>query len=165
MPRDELSETAIEAMTAPETAAVALNLLTISYDGEVLLRVVDDKQAAVSQGETFEPCAFTALLPDQSSDGNKACRLQIDNTDIAIYRAIKAAAIRSRNENKNIECTAAVIIASEPDTYIQGPLTFVLRNITATVQAITGELYDAFLADRKFCVHTYTPENFPGMFF
>ena len=89
MPNENLSANAKKAMTAPETAEVLLNLLTICYDDEPILRVVDDKQEIVSNDETFIPCAFTVLLPDQTSDGNKTCRLQIDNADIAIYRQIK----------------------------------------------------------------------------
>ncbi|MBQ6780283.1 MAG: DUF1833 family protein [Treponema sp.] len=164
MPRKELSQTAVEAMTAPETAAVLLHLLTISYDGTALLRVTDDKREITSNGETYYPCAFSALLPDKSSDGNKTCRLQIDNTDISVYREIKAAALRSRNENKSIECDVAVIMATEPDNYIEGPLHFVLRNINATVQSITGELYDLYMHDRNFIHLKYTPEDFPDMF-
>ncbi|MBP5283656.1 MAG: DUF1833 family protein [Treponema sp.] len=152
-------------MTAPETEEVLLHILTVKYDDEVLFRVVDDKKELVSNGNTFIPCSFTVLLPDQTSDGNKTCRLQIDNTDIAVYKAIKSAAIRSINEKKKITCDAGVIMASEPDAYIQGPLTFVLRNITATVQSITGELYDLYMHDRKFSALTYNPEDFPGMFF
>lgn len=164
MPRENLSDNAINAMTAPETAEVLLNLLTVYYDDEPVLRVVDDKQEITSNGNTFIPCGFTVLLPDQTSDGNKTCRLQIDNTDISIYRAIKSAAIDSMNEKKKITCDVAVIMASEPDNYIEGPLTFALRNINANVQSITGELYDLYMHDRKFSGLTYNPEDFPGMF-
>ena len=89
----------------------------------------------------------------------------IDNTDIAIYRAIKSAVIQSRNENKEISCTAAVIMASEPDNYIEGPLNFILRNINADVNAISGELFDSYMYDRKFTALTYNPNDFPGLFF
>ena len=164
MPRENLSDNAINAMTAPETSEVLLNLLTIKYDDEPILRVVDDKQQISSNGNTFIPCGFTVLLPDQTSDGNKTCRLQVDNADISIYRAIKSAAIDSINQKKKITCEVAVIMASEPDNYIEGPLTFVLRNINANVQSITGELYDLYMHDRKFSTLTYNPEDFPGMF-
>lgn len=164
MPRENLSENAINAMTAPETAEVLLNLLTIKYNDEPILRVVDDKQEITSNGSTFFPCGFTVLLPDQTSDGNKTCRLQIDNADISIYREIKAAAINSINQKKKITCDVAVIMASEPNNYIEGPLTFALRNIHATIQSITGELYDLYMSDRKFSALTYNPEDFPGMF-
>lgn len=161
----DLSETAVQAMTAPETGEVLLHLLSVSYNDEVILRVVDDKQALTSNDETYEACAFSVLLPDQSTDGAKTCRLQIDNTDIAIYKAIKTIASQSRNDNLPIYVTVSVVLASEPDTCVEGPLTFVLRNITANVQSITGELYDLYLQDRKFTALTYNPTEFPGLFF
>lgn len=164
MPSGNLSPNAKKAMTSAETAEVLLNLLTICYDNVPILRVVDDKTEIMSNNETFIPCAFTVLLPDQTSDGNKTCRLQIDNADIAIYREIKSAAINSINQKKKITCDVAVIMASEPDNYIEGPLTFALRNIHATIQSITGELYDLYMSDRKFSALTYNPEDFPGMF-
>jgi hypothetical protein len=165
MPNSNLTTNAKAAMTAPETNEVLLNLLTISYDGQAILRVTDNKETIQSGGEDYEPCGFKILLPDQTSDGNKTCRLQIDNTDISIYRTIKSAVIQSRNEKKEITCTAAVIMASEPDNYIEGPLSFILRNIKADVNSITGELYDSYMHDRKFTILTYNPDDFPGLFF
>lgn len=165
MPNTQLSTNAKEAMTAPETEEVLLNLLDVKYDGGSILRVVDNNQEITSNGKSYTPCSFNVILPDQSSDGNKSCRLQIDNTDISIYRAIKSAVIQSRNDNKDITCTAAVIMASEPDNYIEGPLTFILRNINADVNSITGELYDSYMHDKKFTTLTYNPNDFPGMFF
>ena len=165
MPNSNLTSTAKAAMTAPETDEVLLNLLEIKYDGQTILRVVDNTEEIISNGNTFVPCAFNVLLPDQSSDGNKSCRLQIDNTDISIYRAIKSAVIQSRNEKKEITCTAVVIMASEPNNYIEGPLNFILRNINADVNAITGEMYDSYMHDRKFTNLTYNPNDFPGLFF
>ena len=164
MPNENLSPNAKKAMTAPETAEVLLHLLTISYNGNAILRVVDDNKEIVSHGKTFNPCSFGVLLPDQTSDGNKTCRLQIDNTDIAISKEIKNSVRRSLNEKKEITCEVRVIMASEPNNYIEGPLNFILRNINITTKSITGELYDAILYDKKFTILTYNPNDFPGMF-
>lgn len=164
MPRNELSEDSKKAMTAPETAEVLLHVLTVYYDGKPLTRVVDNTEEIRIGNEIFAPCSFSIVLPDQTSDGNKSCRLQIDNTDISVYRAIKQAIIRSFREKKKISCDVGVIMASEPDSYIQGPLSFVLRNINASAQNISGELYDLYMQDRKFCTLTYNPDDFPGMF-
>ena len=159
MAEKRLSTDAVAAATAPETAAVFVTLVTINVDGDAVLHVCDDKQAITSQGTEFIPCGFTALLPDQSEGGNKSCRLSIDNADLSIYKIIKQAV------NKPITADVAVVLSTSSDTYEQGPLHFVLRNVTATVDAITGELYDAYMHDRKFTSLTYSPDDFPGMFF
>ena len=160
-----LSEQTKRAMTSQETQAVVLHLLTFSYDGNTVLRLVDDKQEIVSNGETYVPCSFNVILPDKTSDGNKACRLSVDNADISIYRSIKQCAESSRSDNKPIVCEVRVILSTEPDDCMEGPLRFFLRNIQADVQSITGEMCDSYMTDRNFSSLTYSPKDFPGLFF
>lgn len=155
------SQTLIKEALAPETAAVLLTLLTIKIDNKPVLRLVKDNVDCVSNGETFTACDFNCILPDQGEGGNKSCRLQIDNTDIVIYKTIKQATIG----HKKINADVSVVLSTNPDFYEQGPFSFVLRNINANVNNITGELYDSYMADRKFSNKTYNPTDFPGMFF
>lgn len=149
----------IKAATASETAEVLVTLLKIKIDDEEVLNLTDNKEAVVSNGVSYTPCSFKALMPDQSTEGNKSVRLQIDNTDLSIYSAIKKAA------QKKITCEVSVVLASTPDTYEQGPFNFILRNITADVSYISGELYDSYMHDRKLTNRTYNPADFPGLFF
>lgn len=153
------SSNLIQAATAPETDAVLLTLLTIYVDGTPTLHLVDNKENIISQGTEFIACSFGAVLPDKSAEGNKSCRLQIDNTDVSIYKTIKNAI------NYEISCDVAVILSSTPDVYEQGPLQFVLRNITANQNVISAELYDMYMHDRKFTALTYNPDDFPGLFY
>lgn len=148
-----------KAATAPETAEVLVTLLKILIDGKVVLFLTDNIEPVISGGITFIPCAFKTLLPDQSAEGNKSCKLQIDNADLSIYKAIKGAI------QKQITCEVAIVLASTPDIYEQGPFTFILRNITADVSNITGELYDSYMYDRKLTNRTYNPADFPGLFY
>lgn len=149
----------IQAATAQETEAVLLTLLTIYVDDEPELYLVDDKQSITSNGHVHYPCSFKAILPDQSSDGNKICKLQIDNSDLAIYKTIKSAI------GHKITCDVGVILSTSPSVYEQGPFNFILRNIIANVSTITGDLYDMYIQDRKLTNIKYTPDTFPGLFF
>ena len=78
---------------------------------------------------------------------------------VALYKSIKAAI------GKRISASVAVVLSTTPDVYEQGPLDFVLRNISVTAQSIMGELYDSYIQDRKFTALVYSPDEFPGMFF
>lgn len=147
------------AATAPETEEVLLTLLTIYVDKLPLIHLCDNTESIISNGEEFMPCAFKALLPDQSAE-QSSCRLQIDSTDPSIYKAIKEAAVKYE-----ITVDVAVILASTPNVYEEGPLNFVLRNISTNAGIITGELYDFYIHDRNLTGLKYTPESFPGMFF
>jgi hypothetical protein len=154
-----LSEQATRAVLAPETGQVFLHLLTIETSGGAVLRFTDNTQDVVSRGETFTASAFTVILPEQGSDGPRPCRLAIDNTDLSIFTTIKLAA------GQTIGITVCVIMAGTPDVWERGPLKYRLRNVRATKETIEGEVYDFYIADRKFPKDTYSPEDFEGMYF
>lgn len=88
-------------------------------------------------------------------------KLQIDNSDVQIYKAIKKAV----TESKTITCDISIVLSTTPEYPEQGPLHFILRNLTVNAQTISGELFDLYMSDRKFSSMTYNPEDFPGLFF
>lgn len=148
-----------KAATAPETDEVLLTLLTVYVNKEPILHLCDNTVSIKSNGIDYEPCGFMVNLPDQSEEQN-SCRLQIDSVDPAIYRIIKDAAVKYE-----ITIALAIILASSPDVYEEGPYKFILRNIATNAGVITGELYDFYIHDRNLTGHKYTPEDFPGLFF
>lgn len=154
-----LSPAATAAVLAPETEKVFLHLLTIEASGGALLRFVDNNQNIVSRGYTFSAAGFTIVMPEQTGDAPRPCRLAIDNTDLSIFQAIKQAA------GQTVAITVAAIMADTPDVYERGPLKYLLRNVRASKETIEGELHDFYLADRKFPKDTYSPEDFEGLYF
>jgi hypothetical protein len=154
-----ISRAAAEAVTAPETEKVFLHLLTVEVSGGAVLRFVDNNQNITSRGNEFSAAAFTIILPEQTENTPRPCRLAIDNTDLAVFQTIKQAA------GRDVVITVCVITADAPDIYERGPLKYRLRNVRANKETIEGEVYDFYLADRKFPKDTYTPEDFEGLFF
>ena len=154
-----LSPGATEAVLAPETEKVFLHLLTIETSGGVLLRFVDNNQHVTSRGEEYIAAGFSVILPEQTGDTQRPCRLAIDNTDLLIYQEIKKAV------GQEITASVCVIMSDTPDVYERGPLKYKLRNVRANKETVEGELYDFYLTDRKFPKDTYSPNDFEGMFY
>jgi len=154
-----MSPEATEAVLAPETEKVFLHLLTIETSGGAVLHFVDNNQNITSRGNEYYAAAFTVILPEQTDDAPRPCRLAIDNTDLSIFQTIKQAT------GQDIFVTVCVIMADTPDVYERGPLKYRLRNVRASKETIEGEVYDFYLIDRKFPKDTYAPEDFEGMFF
>ena len=155
-----LSLPAAEAVLAPETEKVFLHLLTIEVSGGgAILRFVDNNQNIRSRGNEFTAAGFTIILPEQTDNAPKPCRLAIDNTDLLIFQEIKKAV------NKEITVTVCVVMADTPDIYERGPLKYKLRNVRANKETVEGEVYDFYLADRRFPKDTYSPQDFEGMFY
>jgi len=154
-----LSPEATEAVLAPETEKVFLHLLTVETSGGASLRFVDNNQNVTSRGIEYVAAGFTIILPEQTENAPRPCRLAVDNTDTVIFQTIKQAV------GQDVFATVCVITADKPDVYERGPLKYRLRNVRATKEAIEGEIYDFYLLDRKFPKDTYAPEDFEGMFF
>lgn len=154
-----LSQEATTAVLAPETEKVFLHLLTIEVSNGAVLRFADNNQNITSRGNEYIAAGFTIVLPEQTDNTPRPCRLAIDNTDLAIFQTIKQAV------GQDVTVTVCVIMADKPDIYERGPLKYRLRNIRASKETIEGEVYDFYLIDRKFPKDTYAPEDFQGMFF
>jgi len=154
-----MSPGAATAVLAPETEKVFLNLVDIETSAGAALRLVDNNQNVTSRGNEYFAAGFTLILPEQTDDAPRPCRLAIDNTDLAIFQTIKQAA------GQEVFVTVRVIMADTPDVYERGPLKYRLRNVRASKETIEGEVYDFYLTDRKFPRDTYTPEDFEGLYF
>jgi len=154
-----ISPNATEAVLAPETEKIFLHLLTIETSNGVLLRFVDNNQHVTSRGQEYIAAGFTIILPEQTSDAPRPCRLAIDNTDLLIFQEIKKAS------GQDITVTVCIIMTDTPDVYERGPLKYKLRNVRANKNTVEGEVYDFYLTDRKFPKDTYTPQDFQGLFF
>jgi hypothetical protein len=154
-----VSQAAVAAVTAPETEQVFLHLLTIEVQEGAALRFVDNNQNITSRGKEFTAAGFTVILPEQTDDAPRPCRLAIDNTDLVIFQTIKQAV------GRDVTVTVCVVMADTPDVYERGPLKYRLRNVRAAKETIEGEVYDFYLTDRVFPKDTYSPEDFQGLFF
>jgi hypothetical protein len=154
-----ISAKATEAVLAPETEKVFLHLLAIETSGGAVLRFVDNNQNITSRGSEYFAAGFTVILPEQAENAPRPCRLAIDNTDLSIFQTIK------QSVGQDVTVTVCVVMADAPDVYERGPLKYRLRGVRASKETIEGEVYDFYLADRKFPRDTYTPEDFGGMFF
>jgi len=154
-----ISPEAKEAVIAVETDKIFLHLMTIETSGGALLRCVDNNQNITSMGNEYFAAGFTIILPEQTDNAPRPCRLAIDNTDLSIFAEIKKAV------GQEITVTVCVVMAHSPDVFERGPLRFKLRNVRASKETIEGELYDFYLNDRKFPKDTYTPDDFEGLFF
>lgn len=154
----QISSEARAAINAPQTSEVFLIILEINHDDLPFpIRVVNNNESIISNGNTYLATAFSFTIPAQEEGTISNSRLIIDNVDRSMVLAIRS--IKSPPD-----ISASVILASDPDTIEAGPWEFKLRNTTYTRQTVSGELvYDSHMRDNCGTIK-YTTLNFPGMF-
>lgn len=143
-------------VSAPETPLV---LLEINHpDLAVPVRVVNDTQDLVSNGETYIAMPFRCTLPDDFENQLPKARLSVDNIgkDLMYW-------IETSNGGNGSTVTMSQVMRSRPDT-VEWSITMNLYNVSCTMQEVSGELGYENLFSRKAIQLQYRPNNSPGLF-
>jgi hypothetical protein len=156
-----LSTTAIKAMMSARTEEVFLTLLKLDHaDWASPVYLVNDTQQLTSGGNIHNPFPFNIIFPSESKENpNAKCTLEIDATDRSIIELIRSAPY-------DMTCAVSLIIASEPDTILVGPMEYKLAGWSVpdggTVAKTTLE--SANILSERIGGHTFNPSEYPGCF-
>lgn len=133
MRMSEMTDPAIEAMLAEETAEVVLIFLDLAIPGGDTIRVVNDWEAVTRLTEEYLPYRFEIGLPNEVDEGLPTVPLRIDNVDLAIIEAMLVLA-------EPIPVEMNVALASSPDDTEAGPFNFLITDVKWTPKDITAEM-------------------------
>jgi len=153
-----LSSADIQAANASSTGEIYHLLITISHPNMPLpITVTSDAKVTVSNGVAFVPVPFVCQLPDDRSDQLPVGKLSIDNTDLAIIKAIRSIGTVPAS------VLLQVVLGSSPDAIeIEWELT--MRNVNWDVNQISMDLrFDEFL-DEPYPGDQVTPSTVPAVF-
>lgn len=148
-----------QAAQAVSAAELPLVLLEISH---ALLaepmRLVNDVQDVVSNGQNYVATSFNFVWPDDMDKQTPRAQLSIANT-----RGDVGAFFERTHGGRGALLTVLHIMRSMPD-FVEDRLVLDLKNVQVTTQTVSGQLgYDDVL-NRPGTPATYRPESAPGLF-
>lgn len=153
-----LSATAKQALLRQQTHQVFLLLVEIDHaDLASPIRLVNNYESIVSNGDTYTAAAFGFTPPVEEDGTIKNSRITFDNVDRAIVEAV-----RSIDSAPTIE--VSVVLASDADTIEAGPWTFYLRAVNYDVHTVSGELYPDNPLRLNASNVSYKNTTFPGLY-
>ena len=122
------------------------------------VRVVNDTEDLVSNGNTYFGCPFRCELPDDFEGQMARARLAVDNVgrDLMYW-------IETSNGGQGSTVTMRQAMRSRPDV-IEWEITMNLYNVTADFREISGDLGFENLFGRPAIAMTYRPDTAPGVF-
>lgn len=151
-----LSLVATASLVEEATDEVWLVLMEITHaDMADTIRVVNNTEAIVSDGETYVGLPFAIEFPDEGDRPGEA-RISIDNVDRRIVEAV-----RSITTPPTVKLQ--VILASQPDTIEFELDGLKLRDVTYDAAQVQGYLRFEDLSVEPVAA-LITPERFPGLF-
>lgn len=146
------------SLYAAQTDEIWLQLLTIEHaDLATPIRLVNNTEDIVSDGQTFTAWSFPAILPAQNDGELPTVELALDN----VTREFTAT-VRSLSTPFTI--TKEIIRASDPDTIEAGPYVYESRTARITDRTLRIEVGTESIMNEPFPEATYTPTTNPALF-
>lgn len=145
------------AAVSPQEAP--LILLEISHPSlSVPVRVVNDMQDLISNGNAFIACPFRCVLPDDYEGQLPKAKLAVDNVGRDLMYWIETS---SGGQGSSVRFMQ--IMRSNPDL-IEWEITMNLYNVNVTMQEISAELGFQNLFAKPAIAMQYRPDNSMGLF-
>jgi len=141
---------------APEAPLI---LLEINHpDLTTPIRVVNDRQDLVSNGNTFIAMAFRAALPSEPEKGLPKARLAMDNVGKELVTWIDGS-----NGGEGATVRMMQVLRSNPDN-LEVDITMDLSDVTMDSLEVTATLGFEDLLNRPAVMLSYRPDKAPGVF-
>ncbi len=161
MARD-VSTTTTEDILAPDSTMALLMMLVIESDelDDPLYFVqnnVDVVSSAYNGEQTYTAANFTANIPSQEESAVQDTSISISGINRQVVTAI-----RSITESPDVRMF--IIREDTPDTVEVGPWQFKLRDVSYTVDAVTGTLKHEYTLRYNISTITISNQNFPGLY-
>jgi hypothetical protein len=147
---------ATNAVNAQESTIVAIQI--DHSDLVTPIRVVNDKNDIVINGDTYTACGFSITLPDQPQSGLPSGQLTLDNVNKELMFWLEES-----NGARGATCTFLIVRRSDPDT-VESQMTLFFQSITATQPSIQGDLTLDDIFNRAAMPLIYRPSTAPGLF-
>lgn len=122
------------------------------------IRIVDDTDDLVHQGDTFTAYAFDIVIPDDTAGKLSRARLVIDNIGRELTQWLEASAGGQGAQARIIQ-----VLRSAPDV-VEWEMTLDFSNLAIDLLKCTWELgYEDLLGQQAIAL-TYRPDTAPGLF-
>jgi len=146
----------INATSATESPLELLEIDHPTFGAPV--RVVNDTQDVVSNGDTFAACAFYCQWPDDADGRMPRARLVLDNVGRELAQLLE-----DSNGGEGATMRFVEVLRSAPDT-IEREATLELKNVEIVNMQVTGELGYEDILNRPAVAISYRPDVAPGLF-
>lgn len=157
MSRDVTADARAE-LYASESAEVWVTLLVIEHaDLAEPIRLCNNNEDVISNGETFIAWGFPPILPTEAEGELPAIEMTLDNVGRELTTALRAI-------TSPITVTEYVVRASDPDEIEAGPLVYESRVIRYLDTNVRIELGSESLMTEPFPGDVYTRTTNPGLF-
>lgn len=155
-----LSPELLAQLFAQDSGDPFLTLLTLSHPSYAQpLRFVNNTDAIISRGNTFQPFFFDFILPKDDGETIKEISIDFDNVSLELIDII-----RSTVGQTNIQLTIEMILASLPNVVQKSITELEILSVTYNRFRVSCKIGLGDFLNVELSSEKYTPKNFRGLF-
>lgn len=154
---NQLSPALLAQLYAQESDVPFLMLVTLTHSSFSPIRLVNNSENIVSNGETFTAFPMRIRLPMDDGESTREVSIEFDNVSLTLIDEL-------RTVTTPIDVKVDMILASNPDDIQISLDELKMRNVTYNKQIVSARLYlDSFL-NVELTSERYSPKLYPGLF-
>ena len=154
---NQLSPALLAQLYAQESDVPFLMLVTLTHPSFSTIRLVNNSEDIVSNGETFIAFPMRIRLPMDDGESTREVSIEFDNVSLALIDEL-------RTVTSPIDVKVDMILSSNPDDIQISLDELKMRNVTYNKQIVSARLYlDSFL-NVELTSERYSPKLYPGLF-
>ena len=132
-------------------------LATLTHPSFPTIRLVNNSEDIVSNGETFTAFPMRIRLPMDDGESTREVSIEFDNVSLTLIDEL-------RTVTSPIDVKIDMILSSNPDDIQISLDELKMRNVTYNKQTVSARLYlDSFL-NVELTSERYSPKLYPGLF-
>ena len=154
---NQLSPALLAQLYAQESDVPFLMLVTLTHPSFPTIRLVNNSEDMVSNGETFTAFPMRIRLPMDDGESTREVSIEFDNVSLTLIDEL-------RTVTSPIDVKIDMILSSNPDDIQISLDELKMRNVTYNKQIVSARLYlDSFL-NVELTSERYSPKLYPGLF-
>lgn len=136
-----------------------LTLFTLNHTDWVgPIYLVNNTEAVISNGNTFEPFPVKVTLPHDDGETARKVSIEFDNVSLELIDELRSVT------DSSIEVTIEMILASDPDTIEIEIGELKVKTVSYNAQTVKAELYMDDFLNTELSSEKYTPSKYSGLF-
>jgi len=152
-----LTPALIAQLLAQESGDPFLVLVTLSHASFSTIRLVNNSEDIVSNGNTFSSFPFRFRLPVDDGEKARDAYIEFDNVSLDLVNAIRSVTDR-------IDVKAEMILASAPDDIQMSLEELKIGQVNYNRTTISANLIMDDFLQAELTSEAYTPLLYPGIF-
>lgn len=154
---NQLSPALLAQLYAQESDVPFLMLVTLTHPSFPTIRLVNNSEDIISNGETFTAFPMRIRLPMDDGESTREVSIEFDNVSLTLIDEL-------RTVTSPIDVKIDMILSSNPDDIQISLDELKMRNVTYNKQIVSARLYlDSFL-NVELTSERYSPKLYPGLF-